>query len=515
MTSAMKHGSAVAGTEAPVLEMRGICKSFGAIKVLEGVDLTCRRGTVTAICGENGAGKSTLINVLGGVFQPTAGEILIEGRPVSFSHPAQAKEHRIAIIHQELNLLPYRSVADNIFLGREQTRFGFIDRTRMNREAGAVLSRLGSAIDPNAACGKLSIAEQQLVEIARAISEDARILVLDEPTATLNDAETHALFRLIDELRRRGVTLLYISHRMAELRALADTIVIIKDGRQVATRAMAEIEVDEVVRLMVGRALEDFFPPPASAPPGAALYSVTDGAAAGKLAGISLTLHAGEIVGVAGLEGSGKAELARAMAGVEPFSEGTIRLFDGGGAPQSPRAAARRGIGTIPEDRKGEGLGLAQSLRDNCALTMRALAPSLGRANGAGRSRKRIDALLDGVAVKAADYAMPVGQLSGGNQQKVMFARSSGTAPKVWIVAEPTRGIDVGARAAIYAMLRGFAEAGAAVMVISSDLMEIIGLSDRILVMAAGRLVAELPRGASEEEIIRHAMGYGRPEVVA
>jgi len=514
MTSGMKHGSAVAGTGTPVLQMRGICKSFGAIKVLEGVDLTCHRGTVTAICGENGAGKSTLINVLGGVFQPTVGEILIEGRAISFSHPAQAKEHRIAIIHQELNLLPYRSVADNIFLGREPTRFGFIDRARMNREAGAVLSRLGSKIDPNAACGKLSIAEQQLVEIARAISEDARILVLDEPTATLNDDETHALFRLIDELRRSGVTLLYISHRMAELRALADTIVIIKDGRQVATRAMAEIDVDEVVRLMVGRALKDFFPPPASARPGAALYSVANGVA-GKLAGVSLTLHAGEIVGVAGLEGSGKAELARAMAGVDPFSEGTVRLFDGGGAPRSPRAAARRGIGTIPEDRKGEGLGLAQSLRDNCALTMRALAPFLGRANGAGRGRKRIDALLDGVAVKAADYAMPVGQLSGGNQQKVMFARSSGTAPRVWIVAEPTRGIDVGARAAIYAMLRGFAEAGAAVMVVSSDLMEIIGLGDRILVMAAGRLVAELPRGASEEEIIRHAMGHGQKEAVA
>jgi ribose transport system ATP-binding protein len=514
MTSAMEHGSAVAGTEAPILEMRGICKSFGTINVLEGVDLTCHRGTVTAICGENGAGKSTLINILGGILVPSAGEILIEGRAVSFSHPAQAKQHRIAIIHQELNLLPHRSVADNILLGREPTRFGFIDRARMNSEAGAVLARLGSAIDPDALCGNLSIAEQQLVEIARAVCEDARILVLDEPTATLNDAETHALFRLIDELRRTGVALLYISHRMAELRALADTIVIIKDGRQVATRAMAGIEIDEVVRLMVGRALEDFYPPAASVPPGAALYSVEDGAS-GKLSGISLELHAGEIVGVAGLEGSGKAELARAMAGVEPFSQGTIRLFDGGGAPRSPRAAARRGIGAIPEDRKGEGLGLAQSLRDNCALTMRALAPFLGRANGAGRSRKQIDALLDGVAVRAADYAMPVGQLSGGNQQKVLFARSSGTAPRVWIVAEPTRGIDVGARAAIYAMLRGFAEAGAAVMVVSSDLMEIIGLSDRILVMATSRIVAELPRGASEEEIIRHAMRHGPAEAAA
>jgi ribose transport system ATP-binding protein len=505
MNSVTEHGPAVMETGVSILEMRGIRKSFGGIDVLHGVDLSCHRGTVTAICGENGAGKSTLINVLGGVFAPSAGEILIDGRPVSFSHPAQAKQQGIAVIHQEFNLLPYRSVADNIFLGREPTRFGFIDRARMDREAGAVLARLGSAIDPCSACGSLSVAEQQLVEIARAISENARILVLDEPTATLNDAETHALFRLIDELRRTGVALIYISHRMAELRALADTITILKDGRQVATRPMAGIEIDEIVRLMVGRAIEDFFPPAASTPPGAALYSVSDGAA-GRLSAISLTLHTGEIVGVAGLEGSGKAELARAMTGVLPFSHGAIRLFDGGGAPRSPREAARRGIGAIPEDRKGEGLGLVQSLRDNCALTMRALAPFLGRASGGGRGRRPIDALLDGIAVKAADYAMPVGQLSGGNQQKVLFARWSGIAPKVWIVIEPTRGIDVGARAAIYAMLRSFAEAGAAVMVVSSDLMEIIGLSDRICVMAAGRLVAELPRGASEEEIIRHAM---------
>ena len=512
MTHATQRDTASAGDGVPILEMRGIRKSFGAIRVLDGVDLVCRRGTVTAICGENGAGKSTLINVLGGVFAPSDGEILIDGRPVAFSHPAQAKQQGIAIIHQELNLLPHRSVADNIFLGREPTRFGFLDRRRMEREARAVLARLGASVDPGIACGNLSIAEQQLVEIAKAISENVRILVLDEPTATLNDAETRSLFRLIDELRRSGVALLYISHRMAELRELAETITIIKDGRQVATRAMSTIELDEVVRLMVGRSLDDFFPPAASAPPGAALYRIEDGGTH-VLSKISLTLHAGEIVGIAGLEGSGKAELARAMAGVEPFSTGSIRLFDGGGAPRSPRAAARRGIGAIPEDRKIEGLGLGQSLRDNCALAMRALGPFLGRADGGPRSRNRVDALLDEMGVRSANYAMPVGQLSGGNQQKVMFARWNGIAPRVWIVAEPTRGIDVGARAAIYAMLRGFAEAGGAVMVVSSDLMEIIGLSDRIAVMAAGRLVAELPGGASEEDVIRHAMGHGPQEV--
>ncbi|MDX0018742.1 ATP-binding cassette domain-containing protein [Sinorhizobium meliloti] len=510
MNTTTESHSAVAGKSVPLLDMRGIFKSFGHVQVLSDIHLTCESGTLTAICGENGAGKSTLMNILSGVFAPSAGEIRIEGRLAVLSHPLQARREGIAIIHQELNLLPHRTVAENIFLGREPVRFGLLDRARMNREAAAALRRLGSNIDPQIESGKLTIAEQQLVEIAKAITTDARILILDEPTAALDDAEAQALFAVIAELKRSGVAMLYISHRMAEIKAIADVVTVIKDGRQVATMAVAETSIDNLVRLMVGRDVGTFFPPPASAPPGEPLYRVSNGNNS-ALRNIDITLHAGEIVGIAGLEGCGKADLARAMAGEVPFTRGDIYLHDGGGAPTSPRDAARRRIAAIPDDRKNDGLGLQQSLRDNAALTLRALAPLLGRASAGLRARGRIDAGLDDMEVRSTDYDMPVGSLSGGNQQKVMFARWKAITPRIWIVAEPTRGIDVGARATIYRMLRGFAENGGAVMIVSSDLMEIIGLCDRICVMAMGALVAELPRGAGEEEIIRHAVCHEAP----
>ncbi len=505
MCTMTDQGSAAAGGGMPLLTMKGICKSFGPIKVLDGIDLTCHSGTLTAICGENGAGKSTLMRILSGAFAPTAGEIHIDGRPVVFTHPSQAMREGIAVIHQELNLLPYRTVADNVFLGREPTRFGLIDRARMNRETSAILSRLGCHLAPDTVCGKLSIAEQQRVEIAKALSEQARILILDEPTAALNEAEAQALFKVIRELRQSGVALLYISHRMAEIKALADTITVIKDGRQVATQPAGELTIDNVIRLMVGRELTDLFPAVGKGEVGAVLYDV-QGAGNESLEGISLTLRAGEIVGIAGLEGCGKAELARAMSGEVPFTDGQVSLWDGKPQPRSPREAANRGIGVIPEDRKAEGLGLRQSLRDNAAITLRALGGHLATATRGPRATRLIDKLLDKVEVKSAGYDMPVGELSGGNQQKVLFARWMAINPRVWIVNEPTRGIDVGARSAIYTMLRAFANDGGAVMVVSSDLMEIIGLSDRICVMCAGQLAANLPRGASEEEIMRHAV---------
>ncbi|MCJ1902530.1 MULTISPECIES: sugar ABC transporter ATP-binding protein [Paracoccus] len=498
--------------DVPLLQMVGISKSFGQVEVLQGIDLTCTAGTLTAICGENGAGKSTLMNILGGVFAPSAGEIYIDGQAISFTHPSEAKARGIAVIHQELNLLPHRSVADNIFLGREPVRFGMLDRRRMNRDSAAALRRLGSDIDPRTPCGALSIAEQQLVEIARALTEEARILVFDEPTAALDESETRALFGLIGELKAAGVAMLYISHRMAEIRELADRISVIKDGRRVATMAAAEASIDNVIQLMVGRALGDFFPQPASAPGGESLLSVRGGGNA-QLRGIDLDVRSGEILGIAGLEGSGKAALARALAGVDPFQCGEVEAFDRLGAPRSPRQAARRGIAAIPDDRKRDGLGLSQSLRNNVGLTLRAVTNPLASATSGGRSHRRLDALLAETEVRCADFGMPVGELSGGNQQKVMFARWRAVAPRVWIVSEPTRGIDVGARAAIYRMLRGFAEAGGAVLVVSSDLMELIGLCDRIGVMAAGQLVAELPRGTSEDEIIRHAMRHDPPQV--
>ena len=506
MTPHTAHPTA-ARDAAPLLEMRSIRKVFGAVTVLRDVSLQCRAGQVHAICGENGAGKSTLMKVLGGIHAPDGGEMRIGGRPVRFGHPSAARQAGIAIIHQELALLPHRTVAQNIFLGHEPSRWGVIDRKAMNAGAEAALRRVGCRIDPRTECGRLSVAEQQMVEIAKAVSLDARILVLDEPTAALDDVESRKLFDLIAELRRAGVAMLYISHRMAEVMALADDISVIKDGQLMATLPAAEATVERIVRLMVGRELSDFYPPAAANPPGAEVFAVEQGGNE-VLHGIDLRLHAGEIVGVAGLEASGKVELARALFGERRFTRGTVRAWDDKGAARSPREAARRGIGYLPDDRKREGLGLQQSLRDNAALTLRALAGPLAGAGSAARSRSLIDALLNKVEVRAADFDRPVGALSGCNQQRVMVARWMAREPRLWVICEPTRGIDVGAKATIYRLLRAYADAGGAVLVVSSDVAEIIGLCDRICVMALGRIVAHLPRGASEEAVIAQAVRH-------
>ena len=491
----------------PLLQMRGIRKTFGSVTVLQDVSLDCHAGQVHAICGENGAGKSTLMKVLSGIHRPDAGEIRIAGQAVQFGTPGQANAAGVAIIHQELALLPHRSVAQNIFLGHEPTRWGLVDQRAMDEGARAALARVGCSIDPRLECGRLSVAEQQMVEIAKAVSLNARILVLDEPTAALDDVESRKLFALIAELRRQGVAMLYISHRMAEVMELADQVSVIKDGQRMATLSAAEATVERIVRLMVGRELSDFYPPPAARAPGEDIY-VVEGGANAALRGIDLRLRAGEIVGVAGLEASGKIDLARTLFGERRWQRGHVRCWDGRGAARSPREAARRGIGYLPDDRKREGLGLRQSLRDNAALTLRAMAGPLAGAERGARGQRRIDALLQQVQVRAARLDMPVGELSGGNQQKVMLARWLARAPRLWVVCEPTRGVDVGAKATIYQLLRDFADAGGAVLVVSSDLVELIGLCDRLCVMAQARIVAHLPRGASEEAIMAQAVRH-------
>jgi ribose transport system ATP-binding protein len=490
---------------------------FGAHTVLRQVSLACHAGEVHAICGENGAGKSTLMKVLGGIHAPDGGEILIGGAPVRFHHPSAARRAGVAVIHQELALLPHRTVADNIFLGHEPSRFGLIDRKAMLAGARRALERVGSNIDPAAECGSLSLAEQQMVEIAKAVSLDARILVLDEPTAALDDVESEKLFDLIAELRRAGVAMLYISHRMAEVMRLADRISVIKDGQLMATLPAAAATVDQVVRLMVGRELSTFYPPAAAQAPGAQVYAIEQ-CGNGDIDAIDFAIRRGEIVGLAGLEASGKMALARAIFGERPFTRGKVTTWDGKGAPRSAREAVRRGIGYVPDDRKREGLGLRQSMRDNAALALRAMAAPLAPATGNACANGSIDRLLEKVEVRAAGFAMPVGSLSGGNQQKVMIARWLARRPELMVVCEPTRGVDVGAKASIYHLLREYADAGGAVVVVSSDVAEIIGLSDRICVMALGRIVANLPRGASEESIIaqavRHDAGCAQPRSV-
>ena len=454
------------------LEMRDISKSFPGVRALEDVNFDCARGEVHAICGENGAGKSTLIKVLGGIYTPDAGIIRVEGREMTFAHPAAARQAGISIIHQELSLLPYRSVAENVFLGMEPTRFGRVDQAAMRAGTVRLLARLSSTIAPDAKAGDLSVAEQQIVEIAKALAVEARILVMDEPTAALDKVDAQRLLALVRKLREEGVAIVYISHRMAEIAAIADRITVMKDGRKVATEATVELPTDRIVRLMVGRDLADFYPPRATQPPGAAALEIVGGGNR-ILADISLTVRGGEIVGVAGLEGSGKTALARAIFGDEPFERGIVKIAGAACAIWSPRAAIAEGIGFLPDDRKREGLALQQSSRDNVLLTLRAFAASIARASGGAMTDAKADALLQQLDVRAARFDGEIRQLSGGNQQKVIIGRWLARDPEILIFCEPTRGIDVAAKAAIYQIMRDLASRGRAILLVSSDLPEI------------------------------------------
>ncbi|MCV9938954.1 sugar ABC transporter ATP-binding protein [Boseaceae bacterium BT-24-1] len=499
----------------PVLSMRGIGKSFTGVRALDDVSLDCHAGEVHAICGENGAGKSTLMKVLGGVYRPDEGEILLGGQPVAFRHPVEARRAGISIIHQELSLLPERSVADNIFLGLEPTRSGLLDRAVMQNGARRLLERVGARVHPGALVKSLSIAEQQLVEIAKALALDASIIVMDEPTAALDDRDAGRLLELVGTLRREGAAVLYISHRMAELKAIADRITVLKDGKLVATHTAAALTPAMIVRLMVGRDLADFFPTPGDpAKLGPIVLSVQDGGNA-VLADIALDLRAGEIVGIAGLEGSGKGALGRALFGDEPFTRGRMMIDGHEGLISSPRTAIAAGIGFLSDDRKREGIAPQQSLRDNVLMTLRAFAQRLLPPGSGAMARTAADRQLTEVDVRAAGFAQEIRELSGGNQQKVVIGRWLARDPKLLIFLEPTRGIDVAAKAAIYQLMRSLADRGRAILMISSDLPEIIGVSDRVIVMHEGRLAGELKRGASEEQVMHLALGTGATEAAA
>jgi ribose transport system ATP-binding protein len=489
------------------LEMRDISKSFPGVRALEGVSFDCAAGEVHAICGENGAGKSTLIKILGGVYPPDSGKILIEGREIAFSHPAAARRAGISIIHQELSLLPHRTVAQNVFLGMEPTRSGILDRAAMRAGTLRLLRRLSSTIDPDALAGALSVAEQQIVEVAKALAFDVRILVMDEPTAALDENDAQRLLALVQRLREEGVAIVYISHRMFELAAIADRISVMKDGKKVTTGVAADLPTNRIVRLMVGRDLTEFYPPRSQTPPGPKLLEVFGGANR-FLRDINLAVRSGEIVGVAGLEGSGKTALARALFGDQPFDQGTVTIGGAAISIRSPRTAIEAGVGYLPNDRKREGLALLQSSRDNVLLTLRAFAAGLARATGGAMSAASADDRLRRLDVRAGSYSEPIRQLSGGNQQKVIVGRWLARDPQILIFCEPTRGIDVAAKAAIYQIMRDLATHGRAILLISSDLLEIVGISDRIVVMREGRIAGECDGGATEEAVMALAVGH-------
>ncbi|MDA0636029.1 sugar ABC transporter ATP-binding protein [Nonomuraea sp. MCN248] len=476
-----------------MLSMRGIGKSFLGVRVLSGVDLAVTAGEVHAVVGENGAGKSTLMKIVCGVHPPDEGTIELDGRPVRFGHPLEARRSGIAIIYQEFNLLPERTVAENVFLGREPVRRGLVDRAAMEEATARLLGELGEdAFGPRDVVKRLPVAQQQIVEIVKALSVDARLVVMDEPTAALAEHEVESLYRLIGRLRERGVAVLYISHRLREVFDLADRVTVLKDGSRVTTLPIGEVTPAELIRLMVGRDLGAYFPP-RSARAGEVRLRLR---AAGnrKLRDIDLDLRAGEIVGIAGLQGSGRSELARAIFGAEPFTTGEMTPA----RPRSVREGVALGIGLVTEDRKAEGLALRQSVRDNVLLVARAV----GAGNRAG-----VRDLLERVRLAPVRRDQEVRYLSGGNQQKVVLVKWLTMAPRVLLFDEPTRGIDVGAKAAVHDLMRELADDGMAIMMISSELPELIGMSDRVVVLRDGRVAGTLPAGASEEAVMRLAAG--------
>ena len=490
----------------PILVAEGLEKSFFGVTVLHGVGLTLRPGEVHGLVGENGAGKSTFMKILAGVYERDAGTITLGGSEVHFTHPVQAARAGLATVFQEFNLLPERTVAQNVFLGREPKRAGLVDRKAMVRETRALLEQLGiDGVDPDAPVRTLTVAEQQIVEIVKALSVDARVIQMDEPTAALADHEVELLYAIVRRLQARGVAILYVSHRLKEIFDLCDTITVLKDGALVSSGPASELDTDELVRRMVGRPISAYFP---AAEEGTELGEPRlelRGAGNGYVDGIDLELRAGEIVGVAGLQGSGRTELVEALFGIVPFTRGEL-LVDGRPVHMTgARQAVKAGIALITEDRKAQGLALIQSVADNALLVIRS-----GFARRTGEVRRELPGVLSSLEVASQGVEQEVQYLSGGNQQKVVLAKWLATKPRIVLLDEPTRGIDVGAKVAVYQLMRRLAKEGVAILMISSELPEVIGMSDRIIVMHDGRASAELPATSDEATILSAATGMLR-----
>jgi ribose transport system ATP-binding protein len=492
----------------PLLAVRGIGKSFLGVRVLDGVDLDVWPGEVHAVVGENGAGKSTLMKVVSGVYAPDEGTVELAGTVRAFHGPRDAQRAGIGMVHQEFNLLPERTVAENVYLGHEPVRRGLVDRKALRSRTAALLDSIGeSSLSPDARVGRLGVAQRQVVEIVKALALDTRLLIMDEPTAALADHEVAQLYALVRRLRERGIGVLYVSHRLKEVFDLSSRITVLKDGRRVTTVDSADTDADQLVRHMVGRELSSYHRDRARPEElGPVRLSVRDGGNR-KLRGIDLRLRAGEVLGVGGLRGSGRSALARALFGVSPFTTGEVLLDGVPIRPRSPRAAMRAGIAYVTEDRKGEGIVAGQSVLDNALLASRALAPGWFRG---GARATRVRELLAAVDVRAAGEHQEIRFLSGGNQQKVVLARWLALGPRILLFDEPTRGIDVGAKSAIHDLVRRLARDGAAVLMVSSELPELLGMSDRIVVMRDGRIAGELPAGATEEDVVALAVGTAR-----
>ncbi|VVS94134.1 ribose ABC transporter ATP-binding protein RbsA [Desulfoluna spongiiphila] len=491
----------------PILHLSGIEKSFPGVKALDGVHLSVTPGRVMALVGENGAGKSTLMKVLTGIYRADAGHIVYDGQEVSFPGPRHSQEAGIGIIHQELNLLPELTIAENIFLGREKTsRLGRILWGEMYAEADRLLARLKVPHNAKTRLGTLGIGAQQMVEIAKALSFESRVIIMDEPTDALTDTETEALFTVIEELKAGGRGIVYISHRLAEIFAICDDVTVLRDGTFIAERPVAELNEETLIEMMVGRRLDEQYPRVRSVPRETSL-KVSDLRANG-VNGASFSVQRGEILGVSGLMGSGRTELMRAIIGANPITRGTLRLFGAPLAVKSPKDAIDAGIAYISEDRKADGLVAMLSVKENMTLAaLQTFCSTTGRLRHTAE-RRAVDGFIDKFAIKTPGQSQAIGNLSGGNQQKVAIAKGLMTRPKVLILDEPTRGVDVGAKKEIYQLINTFKEEGMSIILVSSEMPEILGMSDRIIVMHEGRVTGEFPaEDATQEKLMACAVG--------
>lgn len=494
-------------SETPILHFEKLTKRFPGVLALDNVTFSIRQGEVHAIVGENGAGKSTLIKIVTGVHQKTSGEIFFDGKPVHFNSPHEALRSGIAAIYQEFNLIPALTVAENIFMGHHfvKRRF-FVDWPRMRREAQEIMRFLGVDIDVDEKVRNLGVAKKQIVEIAKALSHKARVLIMDEPTATLAQKEIEGLFRIIRFLKNEGVTVIYISHRLEEIYEVCDRVTVLRDGRHVATRDVKDVTMDDLIRMMVGREVVEKFPR-VSHKIGEEVLRVEGLTRRGVLENISFSLRRGEILGIAGMVGSGRTELLRAIYGVDPIDEGKIYIHGKEVRLRSPLDAINHGIAFLPEERKVHGLVLLLSVLDNLGLPILPFVSFRGLIND-GRLKVIAQNMVHHMNIKTPSLYQRVMYLSGGNQQKVVLGKWFARNCDIYLFDEPTRGIDVGAKVEIYHLMNRLLERGASIIMVSSELPEVLAMSDRILVMREGKIVGELSREeATKEAVLRLALG--------